>query len=246
MKRLFDIFFSFFGLIAVAPAIAVFSLLIWLQDRRSPFYIAERIGKNFIPFRMIKLRSMVIHTNQAKVDSTGDDDPRITPLGKFVRQFKLDELPQLIHVLKGEMSFVGPRPNVIREVDIYTAEERHLLDVRPGITDFSSIVFSDLGTIIKDADDPNIAYNQLVRPWKSRLGLLYVEKQSFLVDLQLIFITIVAIANKTKALEMTGSLLRRLQADPMLIEVCARKSELKPYPPPGADSIVSSYRRPTS
>ena len=127
---------------------------------------------------MIKLRSMIVNAEKSKVDSTSSNDPRITKIGKIIRKLKLDELSQLFNVFIGEMSLVGPRPNVKRETDLYTEVEKNLLRVKPGITDFASIIFSDESEILKNVDDPNISYNQLIRPWKSRLGLFYIKKQS--------------------------------------------------------------------
>ena len=120
---------------------------------------------------MIKLRSMIVNAEKSKVDSTSSNDPRITKIGKIIRKLKLDELSQLFNVFIGEMSLVGPRPNVKRETDLYTKVEKNLLSVKPGITDFASIIFSDESEILKNVDDPDISYNQLIRPWKSRLGL---------------------------------------------------------------------------
>ena len=167
-------------------------------------------------------------------------DPRITSVGKFVRKYKLDELPQLINVFKGEMSLVGPRPNVKRETDLYTDVEKGLLDVAPGITDISSIVFSDENDILKDSHDPDIDYNQKIRPWKSRLGLLYIEHRSIVLDLKLIALTATAMLSRDKALSGVVRLLRRLKAEDNLIRVAKRKDPLVPYPPPGARNIVTS------
>ena len=138
------------------------------------------------------------------------------------------------------MSFVGPRPNVEREVSLYTAEEKHLLDVRPGITDFASIVFSDEGDILSGADDPDLRYNQLIRPWKSRLGLFYIKHQSMLLDVTLILLTIIAIFSRKKALTGVQIILRRLGADEKLISIASRTNQLQPCPPPGTDKIVTT------
>ena len=153
-------------------------ILVWLQDLKSPFYIADRVGKNRKIFKMVKLRSMVIGADKSGVDSTGANDSRITTIGKLIRKFKLDEISQLWNVLLGDMSLVGPRPNVKTETDMYTEEEGLLLSVKPGITDFSSIVFSDEGDILANKIDPDLSYNQLIRPWKSRLGIIYIKNQS--------------------------------------------------------------------
>ena len=126
---------------------------------------------------MVKIRSMIINADKTGVDSTSSDDMRITSVGKVIRKLKLDELSQLWNVLIGDMSLVGPRPNVKSETDLYTKIEKNLLNVKPGITDFSSIVFSDEGDILSGSDDPDLLYNQLIRPWKSRLSLFYIEKR---------------------------------------------------------------------
>ena len=196
LKRLFDIFFSSIFIIIFSPIIIIFSFLIWNQDKKSPFYIAERVGKKEKIFKMIKFRSMVINADKSGVDSTSDNDERITPLGQLIRKYKIDELPNFINIFKGDMSFVGPRPNVKRETDLYTDEEKVLLTLRPGITDFASIVFSDEGEILKDSVDPDLDYNQLIRPWKSRLGLFYINKRNLLLDIRLILFTAIAILSK--------------------------------------------------
>ena len=142
-KRIFDVIFSFIGLIFVVPLIIPFLFLIWIQDFKNPFYVADRVGLHFKKFKMIKLRSMVIKADKSKVDSTSANDPRITKVGAIIRKLKLDELTQLFNVFKGEMTFVGPRPNVERETNLYSKKEKELLEVKPGITDFASILFSD-------------------------------------------------------------------------------------------------------
>ena len=124
---------------------------------------------------------MIVKADQTGVDSTAGDDKRITPIGRLVRKLKLDELSQLWNVLKGDMSLVGPRPNVPREVALYTSDENKLLEIRPGITDLSSIIFADEGDILHGAEDPDLRYHQIIRPWKSRLGLLYVKKTGFIL-----------------------------------------------------------------
>lgn len=240
MKRLLDILVSFFGLLAMSPILLVVMFLIWLQDYHSPFYIAPRVGKNERIFRMIKLRSMVVNADKSGVDSTSGKDPRITAIGRFVRKFKLDEFTQLWNVLCGDMSLVGPRPNVKRETDLYTDEEKKLLSVKPGITDISSIVFSDEGEILADKLDPDLAYNQLIRPWKSRLGIIYVNCRSVILDIQLIVMTVIAIFSRPKALKAVNGLLNKLNVSPEIIRVAQRKTELTPFPPPGADSVVNS------
>ena len=240
IKRLVDILASFFGLLITSPILLPVMFLVWKEDKKSPFYIAPRSGRNGTTFKMVKLRSMVVDADKSGVDSTSGNDMRITPIGHKIRRYKLDELIQLWNVLIGDMSLVGPRPNVKSETVLYTDVEKGLLLVRPGITDFSSIVFSDEGEILEGKDNPDLAYNQLIRPWKSRLGLAYIENQSFLLDLQLIFYTIVAIISKPKALIWVAKKLNNLDVDVDTIRVSKREVNLFPFPPPGSDEIVSS------
>ena len=237
-KRLFDLSASAIGLLVAAPLVAPICFLIWLQDRHSPFYIAERVGKGQRPFRMVKIRSMVVKADQTGVDSTAGDDKRITPLGRLVRKLKLDELSQLWNVLKGDMSLVGPRPNVPREVALYTSDENKLLEIRPGITDLSSIVFADEGDILQGAEDPDLRYHQIIRPWKSRLGLLYVKKSGFFLDLKLIFLTFTNSLARAWTLQKVSEIVSSLGGDPELVEVASRCKALSPKPPPGADRVI--------
>ena len=189
---------------------------------------------------MIKLRSMKINADKSGVDSTSSNDSRITTVGKFIRKFKLDEISQLINVFIGDMSLVGPRPNVKRETDLYTLEEKNLLSVKPGITDFSSIVFSDEGEILKDSTDPDLDYNQLIRPWKSRLGIFYIKNRSLGLDFILIFLTVLAILNRDLALKKINNILKKLNANDVLLKIAKRNVDLIPAPPPGSDKIVES------
>lgn len=240
MKRLFDIIISLTGLIFIAPLLFPVMLLIWRQDRHSPLYIAPRIGLGGRPFNMVKLRSMIINADKTGVDSTSADDTRITAVGRFIRRSKLDEIPQLWNVFVGDMSLVGPRPNVKRETDLYTKEEKKLLSVRPGITDFASIVFSDEGDVLLEKQDPDLAYNQLIRPYKSQLGLFYIEKQSFLLDVRVCILTAVAIVSRETALKQVAISLKNYGADPKLVDIARRKKPLVPAAPPGATKIITS------
>lgn len=210
MKRLMDMTFALFALAVLSPVLLLLIVVIWLQDRHSPFYIASRVGLGDKEFRMVKLRSMVIRADTSGVDSTAANDPRITPVGRFVRRYKLDEFMQMWNVLKGDMSVVGPRPNVRRETDLYTIEEQQLLTVRPGVTDIASIVFADVSEILEGKDDPDLAYNQLIRPWKSRLGILYVEHRSTFLDLRLVLLTAQAILSRAQALRGVQVILYQL------------------------------------
>ena len=240
IKRLLDITLSSIGLVIASPILLPVMFLVWKQDRHSPFYVAERMGKKEKPFKMVKMRSMIKNADAQGVDSTSANDMRITPVGHFIRNYKLDELTQLWNVLKGDMSLVGPRPNVKRETDLYTSQEKRLLSVKPGITDFASIVFSDEGEILADKSDPDIAYNQLIRPGKSRLGLFYIEHKNIVVDLLLIALTALAIVSKQRSLKAVVRLLKLIHAPQDLLELAAREKPLTPQPPPGATEIVQS------
>lgn len=225
-KRLLDIFVSTACLIALAVPLTLVMFLVWLQDHHSPLYIADRVGVGGRSFQMFKIRSMTVGADKSGVESTSKNDSRITPLGHFIRRWKIDEVSQLWNVLKGDMSLVGPRPNTPRAVADYSDEERRLLAFRPGITDFSSIVFSDEGEILKDSNDPDADYNRIIRPWKSRLGLLYVQQFSVAVDIQIIWLTVLAVFDKGSALRGVSTMLTSLGASDNLIAVARREAPL--------------------
>ncbi len=239
-KRLLDLLVALAGLVVASPVLLPVMFLVWWGDRHSPFYVASRVGLDQRPFRMVKLRSMRIGADKSGVDSTSAGDSRITPVGHFIRRYKLDEVTQLWNVLIGDMSLVGPRPNVERETRLYTEVEQKLLSVKPGITDYASIVFSDEGDILQDHADPDLAYNQLIRPWKSRLGLFYIERRTLVLDIRLIFLTVVAILSRPKALQAVAHDLEERGAPAELVRVAERSERLVPHPPPGAASVVTS------
>ena len=177
---------SMVGLIALAPLFIPLALSIRLRDGGPAFYRGARFGRHGRPFRIIKFRTMVVGAEKLGGPSTADDDSRITPLGKFLRKHKLDELPQLINVLKGDMSFVGPRPEVERYVNMYTEEERAILTVRPGITDWATLWNPDEGAVLAGTPDPERIYVQKIRPEKLRLQLEYVRNRTFWLDLAIL------------------------------------------------------------
>jgi lipopolysaccharide/colanic/teichoic acid biosynthesis glycosyltransferase len=235
VKRLFDVTVSVLGLVLGSLVLVPAMIAIWLQDRHAPFYVAERAGLNGAPFRMAKLRSMIVLADRTGVMSTAGDDSRVTAVGRFVRRWKLDELPQLWNVLQGEMSLVGPRPQVLGDVARYTAEERNLLSVRPGITDLSSIVFADESDILRGSADPDGRYDRVIRPWKSRLGLLYVRRgKHFTTDLYLIYLTLLNGVSRTRALSGVSTLVRELGGGDELQNVARRLEPLRESLPPGA------------
>jgi lipopolysaccharide/colanic/teichoic acid biosynthesis glycosyltransferase len=233
-KRLFDVIFALLAIVLSSPILLIAGLLIWAQDRHPPVYAGIRVGRFDHDFRMFKLRTMIPDAHSVGGTSTSASDSRLTPLGSALRRFKLDELPQFWNVLKGDMSIVGPRPNVrAGGVDRYTSEESKLLLVRPGITDLASIVFSDEGEILRDSADPDALYDAVIRPWKSRLALLYVERRSFLLDLALIGLTVISFFSKEAALRAIDSILERWGASDDLRESCARCDPLPRGVPPG-------------
>jgi len=234
-----DIAFSLIGLITFSPLLIMAVILVWLQDFKTPFYIASRVGIKGKIFKMVKIRTMVVNADKSEVDTTSVDDMRITPTGKLIRKIKLDELIQLWNVLIGDMSLVGPRPQVERDVNIYTEVEQQLLNARPGITDFSSIVFSDEGEIVSGSKDPDLCYNQMIRPWKSRLGIFYIEKSSTIIDILIILLTILSIFSKKYACLSISWLIKKLGASVELVLIAQREIELYPTPPPGAVNIVT-------
>lgn len=190
MKRLFDIIFSFIGLTLLSPLIIVIAAAVKLEDGGTVFYLAERIGLSGVAFKMYKFRTMVADADKSGPSSTSNSDSRITRTGRFLRKYKLDEIPQLINVLTGQMSFVGPRPEIKKFTDLFTEDERKILSVKPGITDWASIWNSDEGQLLEGAADPDKAYFELIRPEKIRLQLLYVKNNNFFIDLKIIFLTV--------------------------------------------------------
>lgn len=195
-KIVFDYLLAISLLLLLFLPTLVILFLVFKEDFNNPIYSSIRVKKNSKKFSLFKIRSMKVSNQINKVKSTSFDDPRISKIGKFIRKYKIDEIPQLLNILKNEMSFVGPRPNVIEEVSLYSNEENKLLDVKPGITDFASIIFSDEADILKDSKNPNLDYNLLIRPWKSLIGLYYVEKNNFIMDLEILTLTAISLFNK--------------------------------------------------
>jgi lipopolysaccharide/colanic/teichoic acid biosynthesis glycosyltransferase len=193
LKRLFDLLASSVALIVLSPLMAVLAMRIKGHDGGPVLYAGRRVGKDGKPFGMYKFRTMVLNADKIGGSSTPDDDPRITPIGKVLRRYKLDELPQLLNVVRGEMSLVGPRPQVQWAVDLYTPEQRGVLTVPPGITDYASVRFPNEGEILKGSTDPDRDYMEKIHPEKMRLSLEYVQHRSLLTDLKVIAQTFLAI-----------------------------------------------------
>lgn len=241
MKFIFTYLFSLLVAVFVLPIVLIAALFIYLYDRHNPFYVAPRVGKNGKLFKMIKLRSMCIDAHKYKIDSTANDDPRITPIGKIVRKFKIDELAQIINVIKGDIAIVGPRPQVEIEVNRYTKVEKEILSIKPGITDISSIVFADEGAILEGAKDPDLLYAQIERPWKSRLALLYIKYASFWLDLRIMFYTFTNIFARRWTLKQLSKIVKHWSFDVEdLPEIVARTKQLYAYPVPGSDKIIQN------
>jgi len=189
MKRLFDILASGFGLIFLSPLFLVMAIWIKLDSEGPVFYRQVRVGRNNKDFRIYKFRSMRVGADKGSLVTIGGRDPRITKSGYFIRKYKLDEFPQLINVFLGQMSLVGPRPEVRHYVDYWTPEQMHVLDVRPGITDPASIKFRNENELMEKAEDPEDYYINVIMQEKIKLYLEYVENASFWYDIRLIFQT---------------------------------------------------------
>ena len=189
MKRLFDIVASGLGLIVLSPLFIILAVWIKLDSKGPVFFRQVRVGYKNKDFRVFKFRSMRVGADKGSLVTIGGHDPRVTRSGYFIRKFKFDELPQLINVFLGDMSLVGPRPEVRHYVDYWTPEQMHVLDVRPGITDPASIKFRNENELMEKAEDPEKYYIEVIMQEKIKLYLEYVEKHSFLYDLGLIFKT---------------------------------------------------------
>lgn len=188
-KRFFDIIFSSIGLLILLPVFLIISLFIVIDSRGGVFYRQVRVGKNGKDFRLFKFRSMVTNADKKSLLTVGGKDSRITRVGYFLRKYKLDELPQLLNVLIGDMSLVGPRPEVRRYVDMYNEEQRRVLSVRPGITDYASIEYSNENELLGSVPNPEEVYINEVMPAKLDLNLKYIREQGLLTDLKIIFMT---------------------------------------------------------
>jgi lipopolysaccharide/colanic/teichoic acid biosynthesis glycosyltransferase len=189
MKRFFDIVASGLGLLLLSPILIVVAIWIKLDSTGPVFYRQVRVGRNNKDFHIFKFRSMRIGSDKGSLVTIGGRDPRITRSGYFIRKFKIDELPQLINVFVGDMSLVGPRPEVRHYVDYWTDEQMHVLDVRPGITDPASIKFRNENELLEKAENPEKYYIEVIMQEKIKLYLEYVQQNNFLYDIKLIFQT---------------------------------------------------------
>ena len=189
MIRFFDLIFSIMGLVILSPLFIVLYLLIRIESKGGGFYSQERIGKNGKPFKLYKFRSMRIGSDKKGLITIGEKDNRITKTGFILRKYKLDELPQLWNVFIGDMSLVGPRPEVKKYTDLYTEEQKQVLHVRPGITDWASIKYVDENKILGESKTPDEAYVNLIMPNKIKLNMVYIQNQTLGEDFKIIFAT---------------------------------------------------------
>lgn len=189
-KRLFDIVSSGIGLLCLAPVFVVMAIWIKLDSRGPVFYCQTRVGRYGRDFRIFKFRSMRVGSDKGRQITVGERDPRITRSGYFIRRYKIDELPQLINVFLGDMSIVGPRPEVRKYVDLYSEEQRKVFQVRPGITDLASIKYSNENELLSQVDDPDTYYIDVIMPDKLAINLEYIRHQSFMGDIKIIFNTL--------------------------------------------------------
>lgn len=193
LKRLFDLVVSVSALIILSPFFVIIAFLIVLDSKGGVFYKQKRIGKNARPFLLYKFRSMKLGSDKKGLITVGNNDSRITKLGQFLRNYKLDELPQIFNIIFNDMSFVGPRPEVGKYVKLYTAEQMRVLSVKPGLTDLASLEFINENELLGRAEKPEDYYVKVIMPAKLRLNLEYIEKQSFLFDLKIIGKTLLKI-----------------------------------------------------
>ena len=189
-KRLFDIISSSIGLLCLAPVFVIMAIWIKLDSRGPVFYRQTRVGRYGRDFRIFKFRSMRVGSDKGRQITVGERDPRITRSGYFIRRYKIDELPQLINVFLGDMSIVGPRPEVRKYVDLYSEEQRKVFQVRPGITDLASIKYRNENELLSQVDDPDTYYIDVIMPDKLAINLEYIRHQSFMGDIKIIFNTL--------------------------------------------------------
>jgi len=196
IKRIFDIVFSISGLILLSPVLIVIAILIRFDSKGPVLYKQTRVGRNNKDFKLLKFRTMNSDSDSKGLLTVGGRDPRITKTGYYLRKFKLDEFPQLINVLYGEMSFVGPRPEVRKYVDLYTEDQKKVLDVSPGITDVASIKYKNENDLLEKAEDPEKYYIEKIMPDKIKLNLEYINERSFFKDFKVILRTLSAVISE--------------------------------------------------
>lgn len=195
IKRSFDIVFSLLGLILLVPLLLIIAFLIKSESKGPIFFRQSRVGENNVDFKIFKFRTMYVGSDKKGLLTVGDRDPRVTKVGFFLRKYKLDELPQLINVLLGHMSFVGPRPEVRHYVNYYSEGYLNILSVKPGITDYASIYFRNEVELLKASNDPENYYIDVILPKKITLNKKYIENKNLLIDIRIILKTLLTIIN---------------------------------------------------
>ena len=190
MKRAFDLLAATFGLLILSPILVLIGIFVVLDSRGGVFYKQQRVGKNNRDFGLFKFRTMVSGADRKGQLTVGSRDSRITRVGYYLRKYKLDEFPQLINVIRGEMSIVGPRPEVRKYVDLYSEEQKKVLLVRPGLTDYASLQFVNENEILGKVEDPEKVYIEEIMPQKLQLNASYIEKMGLATDLKIIFLTL--------------------------------------------------------
>ncbi len=196
MKRAFDLIFTIIGLLVLSPFFLIIVFLVKFDSKGGSFYFQKRVGQNNKDFVLIKFRTMEIDSDKKGLITIGNNDARITKIGYYLRKYKIDELPQLINVFWGEMSLVGPRPEVRKYVNLYTIEQKKVLSVQPGITDFASIKFRNENEILAKSANPNKCYVEDIMPEKLKLNIIYIEKMSLVTDFKIIIFTIISVIKK--------------------------------------------------
>ncbi len=190
LKRSFDIISSLFGLIIIFPFLFIIAVLVLLESKGGIFYFQTRVGKNNLDFKLYKIRTMYKDADKRGLLTVGTRDKRITRVGYYLRKYKLDEFPQLLNILFGDMSFVGPRPEVRKYVDLYTQEQMKVLTVKPGLTDFASLKYYNENEILSKFEDAEKGYIEFVMPDKIKLNMEYIQRKSFMLDIKIIFQTL--------------------------------------------------------
>lgn len=196
IKRIFDLVFSLIGLLLLAPILLLIAVLIKLDSKGPVLFIQNRVGRNNIDFNIFKFRTMHIKSENKGLLTLGNNDSRVTRIGYFLRRYKIDEFPQLINILKGDMSFVGPRPELRYYVNFYNDDDMQIFKVRPGITGLASLKYRNEVELLKAAENPEEFFISTIIPDKLRFNKMYIKKRNFFFDLKLIFLTIIKVITK--------------------------------------------------
>ena len=196
LKRLFDVVLSLIGLIAILPILLIIAIIIKLDSKGPVLFIQGRVGKNNKDFNIYKFRTMRVESNKKGLLTLGNNDSRVTKIGYFLRRYKIDELPQLINIIKGDMSFVGPRPELRYYVNFYNADDMIIFEVRPGITGLASLKYRNEVELLKAAENPEEFFIKTIIPDKLKFNKMYIEKQNFFFDLKLILLTVIKVLAK--------------------------------------------------